>query len=291
MILNAATDKTGYEEPGKNQCIIKKKERASYPKNRMKIAVVTGASSGLGKEFVKEIARKEKIEEIWVIARREDRLKSLSENLSVPVKIFPLDLTDQKSFDVLEERLQKEKPDVRILVNAAGFGKMGNYKEISRQDQNNMIELNCRALMNLSVLMIPWMSRGSRIIEICSVAAFQPLPSLNVYAATKAFAQSYSKALRWELFGTGIHVTAVCPYWISDTEFIPVTRENTGNKKAVRHFPLAQKSGEVAGHSLFWSKLNVPVCTPGLASFLMRFFTKFIPNELITACWELLRRI
>jgi len=257
----------------------------------MKIAVITGASSGLGREFVKQIARKEKVEAIWVIARREERLKELAGQSPVPVVPLPLDLTDQKSFEKIEKRLQEEKPDIRILVNAAGYGKMGNYEEIPPEDQNNMIELNCRALMNMSRIAVPYMSRGIRILEICSVAAFQPLPGLNIYAATKAFAQSYSKALRWELFGKGIHVTAVCPYWISDTEFISVTRINTGNAKAVRHFPLAQHAKGVAGASLMWSRLNMPVCTPGIASFLMRFFTKFLPNELITACWELLRRV
>lgn len=258
----------------------------------MKIAVVTGASSGLGAEFVRQISGKEKgIGEIWVIARREDRLKKLSSISSVPLVVLPLDLTDRESFRVYEQKLAQEQPDVRILVNAAGFGKMGSYKEISAEDSDHMIKLNCRALMEMSRLTIPFMHRGARILQICSVAAFQPLPSLNIYAATKAFAQSYSRALRWELFGTGIRCTAVTPYWIRDTEFIDVTRENTKNRQAVRHFPLAQGKKEVAALSLLAVRWNLPVCTPGICSLLMRFFTKWIPNEFITACWELLRRI
>jgi len=257
----------------------------------LKIAVVTGASSGLGREFVKQISVKENVDAVWVIARRQERLLELAKQVSIPVVPVALDLTKPESFDTFSALLKKKNPDIRILVNAAGFGKMGNSSEISAEDQNNMIELNCRALMNMSRISIPYMKKGARILEICSVAAFQPLPYLNIYAATKAFAQSYSKALRWELFGKGIAVTAVCPYWIGDTEFIPVSRENTKNAGAVRHFPLPQKAHNVAALSLLAGRFNLPVCTPGAAPFLMRFFTKFIPNELIMACWELLRRI
>ncbi|MGE4485661.1 MAG: SDR family NAD(P)-dependent oxidoreductase [Oscillospiraceae bacterium] len=176
----------------------------------MKIAVITGASSGLGREFVKQIARKSRLDAVWVIARRENRLREIAEELSVPVVPIPLDLTKQESFSVLQALLEEKKPDIRILVNAAGFGKMGNYVEIPVQDSDNMIELNCRALVRMTVLALPYMTRGARILEVCSTASFQPLPALGVYAASKAFIQSYSRSLRWELFGRGIHVTAVC---------------------------------------------------------------------------------
>ena len=127
-------------------------------------------------------------------------------------------------------------------------------------------------------------------MQICSVASFQPLPNLNVYAASKAFVLSYSRSLRWELLGRGIHVTAVCPYWISDTEFIPVTKEG-GDPHAVRHFPLASHARHVAWAALRDSGLNLPVSTPGPVALLQRFFTKFIPHEIIIAFWEILRRL
>ena len=256
----------------------------------MQIAIVTGASSGLGREFVKQIGKKETLDEIWVIARRKERLTEIAEESSVPVIPISLDLTNQESFSVIKALFEEKQPDIRILVNAAGFGKMGNYAEISENDSGNMIELNCRALVNMTFLALPYMKRGARILEIASAASFQPLPSLNIYAASKAFVQSYSRSLRWELFERGIHVTAVCPYWINDTEFIAVTR-NGANSKAVKHFPLASHAHSVVSVALHDSKLNLPVSTPSPVAFLMRIFTKFIPREIIMACWEGLRRI
>lgn len=256
----------------------------------MRIAIVTGASSGLGREFVKAIARQKDIEEIWIVARREERLSEIARETSRPVVPIPLDLTKQESIAALRSRMADQKPDIRILVNAAGFGKMGNYAEISEWDTNDIIELNCRALVNMTLSALPYMQRGARILEIASVASFQPLPAFNVYAASKAFVCSYSRALRWELFGRGIHVTAVCPYWIGDTEFIPVMR-GTANPRAVRHFPLASHAHAVARAALRDSQLNLPVSTPGPVAPLQRLFTKFIPHEIIIACWEGLRRL
>jgi len=256
----------------------------------MQIAIVTGASSGLGREFVREIAKREKIDAIWVIARRENRLHELADGFSVPVVPVPLDLTEQKSFASLKTLLEEKKPDIRILVNAAGFGKMGNYAEISQRDNDDMIELNCRALVDMTLIALPYMTRGARILEISSTASFQPLPALSVYAASKAFVQSYSRALRWELFGRGIHVTAVCPYWITDTEFIPVT-QNTANPRSVRHFPLASRARTIAWAALLSSKFNLPVSTPSPVALLQRFLTKFIPHEIVIAFWQVLRRL
>lgn len=256
----------------------------------MRIAVVTGASSGLGREFVREIAKREEVGAVWAIARRKSRLLELAEESPVPVVPIPTDLTRRESFAALETLLEEKKPEIRILVNAAGFGKMGNYAEISKRDGDDMVELNCKALVRMTNLALPYMTGGARILEVCSVAAFQPLPSLNVYAASKAFACSYSRALRWELFGRGVHVTAVCPYWIKDTEFIPVAKRSAG-PRAVKHFPLASRAGHVARAALLESRWNLPVSTPGPVALLQRIFTKFIPHEIIVACWEGLRRI
>lgn len=256
----------------------------------MRIAIVTGASSGLGREFVKEIAEKEKIDAVWAIARRENRLLESAKGVSVPVVPIPLDLTKQESFAALKRMLKEKKPDIRILVNAAGFGKMGSCAEISEQDSRNMIDLNCRALVDMTMLALPYMTRGARVLEIGSVAAFQPLPALGVYAASKAFVCSYSRALRWELFGRGIRVTAVCPYWIGDTEFISVTKRNA-DPRAVKHFPFASRARNVARAALRDSRWDLPVSTPGPVALLQRIAVKFIPHEIVIACWEGLRRI
>lgn len=262
----------------------------------MKTAVVTGASSGLGWEYARQIAMSEKdIEEIWAVARRKERLEELRGsigfiNQKIRVCVLALDLTREDDLDRLEEKIRKENPDIRLLINAAGFGKAGNYIEIGRKESAEMIDLNCRAAVEMTQMCLPYMNEGSRILQICSTAAFQPFPYLNVYAASKAFLYRYSRALRIELLGRGIRVTAVCPYWIKDTEFISVAKE-TDRKKAIRHFPLASTRHSVVRHSLFDSRIGLPVSTPGPVCMVHRIAAKFIPSELMMGIWALIRRI
>ena len=257
----------------------------------MRIAIVTGASSGLGREFVKQISETEELDEIWAVARRRERLEALAQQVpAVRVRPLPLDLTNCDNLQMLREQLQREQPNVRLLINAAGFGKVGGYADIAQRDCDGMIDLNCRAAVDVTVMTLPYMRQGARILEICSTAGFQPLPGLSVYAASKAFLLRYSRALRWELFPRGIHTTAVCPYWIKDTEFIPVAKQSK-NAAAVRHFPLASKAHSVAKLALWDSRLNLAVSTPSPVCFIHRITAKFIPHCLMIAIWELLRRI
>ena len=174
----------------------------------MKIAVITGASSGLGKEFAKQIEALKSCDELWLVARREERLNALADALMTKCRIFPFDLTDPKNADDLAAAVKTSGATVEFLVNAAGFGKFGDYSEVSRADARGMIDLNARALADVTAAMIPFMKRGSHIIEIASISAYLPLENLSVYAATKAFVLSYSYALRAELKKTGITVTA-----------------------------------------------------------------------------------
>ena len=184
----------------------------------MNIAIVTGASSGIGREFVRLLDAQKKYDAIWVIARRKERLLELAKQSETPVLAVPLDLGEKESVRELAEHLKKENPNVRMLINAAGYGKIGNYKEVSLEDTEGMIDLNCRAAVAVTQTVLPYMKKGSHIMQICSTAAFQPFPYLNVYAASKAFLYRYSRALRMELFSRRISVTAVCPYWIKDTD-------------------------------------------------------------------------
>lgn len=254
------------------------------------IAVVTGASSGLGAVFTQKIPEKYELDEIWVIARRKEKLEELASSCSIPLRILPLDLTDAASFSYLDSLLKEENPDIRLLVNAAGFGKMGNYAEISAEDSVRMIDLNCRAAVSMTNLCLPYMHEKAGIIQIASTAAMQPLPRLGIYAASKSFLLSYSRSLRWELFPRKIRVTAVCPYWIKDTEFIPVTRSGA-SEKAVKHFPLAGKASPIVSMSLTAVRLNVPVATVGIVSTIHRVASKIIPREALIAIWEGLRRL
>lgn len=253
-----------------------------------KIAIVTGASSGLGLEFVRQIGKREKLDEIWAIARREDRLNELCHTSSAAIRPIPLDLLKKESMEYLAAFLEKEKPDVRILVNAAGFGKFGTIHDLSLQETNDMIDLNCKAAVDITMIVLPYMNKNARILEICSGAAFQPLPGFNVYAATKSFLLHFTRALRWEVLPRGIKVTAVCPDWIK-TEFFRVAID-TKNGQTVKHYPFAAKPENVASCALFDSRLGLPVSTYSVA-VIHRIAAKFIPHELIIAVWEMVRRI
>ncbi|MEE1357312.1 MAG: SDR family NAD(P)-dependent oxidoreductase, partial [Clostridia bacterium] len=158
-----------------------------------KIAVVTGASSGMGRDFVRLIEKYESFDEIWAIARRIDRLESLSDECSIPVRAIPLDLTKEDSFAAYKEMLKQQEPNVALLVCCSGYGKFGRYDDIDIADKMGMIDLNCKALVMTTELTLPYMREGSHIIELDSLSAFQPVPYIGVYGATKAFVLSYSR--------------------------------------------------------------------------------------------------
>lgn len=258
----------------------------------MRIAVITGASSGLGRQYIKEINKQEKdFDEIWALARRKDRLEELQNLSEIPVRPFPLDLTDKAAIRSFADALAASGHDVGLLINAAGFGKIGSYEAVSQEESDRMIELNCRAAVDMTYVCLPYMKAGARIMQICSTAGFQPFQCLNVYAASKAFLYRFSRALRVELFSRKIKVTAVCPYWIKDTEFIPVAKDTAGEGKAIRHFPLASRVWSVAAVSLHDSRLGLPVSTPGIMCTLHRIAAKFIPSEAMMGMWALLRRV
>ena len=175
------------------------------------------------------------------------------------------------------------------LVCAAGFGKMVNSAAVDPGDNLARIDLNGWAAVGVTGLCLPYLTRGSRVLEICSTAAFQPMPGLGVYAATKAFLHGYAKTLHHELLPKGIHVTAVCPYWVKDTEFIPLAQE--GKAGQFHHFPLASRSKSVVSLSLAASAVNLWVATPGIVCTLHRVAAKFIPHCLMVPLMELFRRL
>lgn len=197
----------------------------------MKIAVITGASSGIGREFARQIPRLYRnLDEVWVLARRTERLLKLEKELKVPVRIFDSDLTRDYVYDRLEKELEKQQPDIRMLVNAAGYGKVGRFLDAGMQEQLGMLDLNIRALTRVTKLCLPYLSRGSRILQVASAAAFLPQPGFSVYAASKSYVYSFSMALSEELRPRGIFVTAVCPGPV-DTEFFVRAGGEAGSMK------------------------------------------------------------
>lgn len=193
------------------------------------IAIITGASSGMGKEFVLQLDGT--FDEIWGIGLGKESLDELERTLKGKFRGFELDLTKQESFDTITDLLNKEKPNVKYLANCSGFGKFGRYDEIDIKQSANMVDLNCRALVQMTEYVLPFMERGGRIVQIASVAGFQPVPYMAVYAASKAFVISYSRALNQELKGRKISVTTVCPFWTKTAFFDRATK--TEAKEAV----------------------------------------------------------
>lgn len=253
--------------------------------DKKRIALITGASSGLGREFARLLAR-EAVDELWLVARRGERLRELSAELDVPCRIFVLDLTQEAAL----EELSAEPVVVRYLVNAAGFGRIGMAADIGAATTGRMIALNCRAAAELTERALPYMEKGSRVLEIASCAAFQPIPYLAAYAATKAFLLRYSCALAVEVAERGITVTAICPYWIRDTEFIHEAKK-TDRAGLFRGFPLATDQKTVARRSLWAAEHGFTVFTPDLVSTLHRIVTSILPHRLMIALSNLWRHL
>ena len=183
-----------------------------------KIAIITGASGGIGQIFVRELA-KETLDEIWVVGRNEGRLFALKEEFGE--KIIPVrkDLTKDEDRLSISDLLKERKPSILWLVNNAGTARMALSTEFSISEIKQTIDLNCKAPAELINICIPFMKKGSKILNVSSASAFQPVPYINLYASTKAFERSYSRALNAELKPYGITVTAVCPSWV-DTEML-----------------------------------------------------------------------
>ena len=184
-----------------------------------KIAVITGASSGMGREFVYAVDKEFQLDEIWVIARRKERLEELQAECKTPVRPIPMDLSDNASYAAYKDMLEAEKPQVHLLINAAGYGLFGTFDQMELDNQLGIIDLNDKALTAMCLLSLPYMQKGDSIINLGSNSSWQPVPYLSVYGATKAYVLSFSRAIGRELKNRGIFVMCVCPGWIK-TEFM-----------------------------------------------------------------------
>ncbi len=187
------------------------------------LAIVTGASSGTGALFAKALDKGMggPLDEIWLVARREDRLNDLASTLQHTTRVFALDLTEEYSFDLIEKALADDEEIVNVqwLINNAGFGKFGDFSQISEQQNVNMVRLNCLAQVQMCYHCLRYMHAGSRIINMASAAAFLPQPYVSIYAASKRFTLDFTRSLDFELHEVGIYATAVCPKFMH-TEFL-----------------------------------------------------------------------
>lgn len=249
----------------------------------MNIAVVTGASSGMGREFVLQLSQYVRVDEIWAIARREDALKALQEQAGVPVRPIILDLLKKESFTAYAALLEKEQPNVKLLVNAAGFGKFGKEESISIEDDCNMIDLNSKALVVMTRLTIPYMQPGSHILQLDSLSAFQPVPYITTYGATKAFVLSYSRALNQELKPKGIRIMTMNPGWVKTEFFRHAFQTNLGE---VQYFDRLYEARDVVAtglKDLYKTKKDMSI--HGFPVKFQVFLVKLVPHKLVMKIW------
>lgn len=250
----------------------------------MNIAIVTGASSGMGREFVLQLSAYVQVDEIWAIARRESALESLKREVSVPVRPVCLDLCEEASFETFARLLEQEKPNVRLLVNAAGFGKFGTCSKIPVADECRMIDLNCKALLVMTRITIPYMQPGSHILQLDSLSAFQPVPYITTYGATKAFVLSYSRAMNRELKAKGIRMMAMNPGWVK-TEFFNHAFQTNGGE--VQYFDRLYEAKDVVAtglKDLYRSGKDYSV--HGLPVKVQVSLVKLLPHSLVMSIWQ-----
>ncbi len=246
----------------------------------MNIAVVTGASSGLGREYAKVLYEsRTDLDEIWVIARREDRLQELQSELGSTVIPVAFDITDSNSVEEYVKRLKEKQATVKLLINNAGFGKLGNFDELSLQDNTRMVRLNCEALTAITAATLPFMNERSEIINSCSIASFAPNTRMAVYSSTKAYVMSLSRALRAELKPRKINVLAVCPGPMS-TEFLAIANIERGSSKTFDTLPRVNPH-IMAVKSLNASKKGKAVYTNRLFYKFYRLLAKILPHSLV----------
>ena len=249
----------------------------------MGIALITGASSGIGREFAKQLKENYHINEFWFVARRRDRMEALAAELSVSARIISADLCKDEGVMAVREALESEKPEISVLINAAGFGRFGAHDQISAEDTARMIDLNCKALVLITHMALPYMVKGGHIIEMGSGSCFTPLPYFNVYSSSKVFVLHYTKALNYEIKKYGLTATCFCPGWV-ETEFIDKALLDGKTTHPKKMKPLLSAERVVRG--------CIRAAERGKKMYVVNWFTKLqhtlfkiLPDCILTRLW------
>ncbi len=253
----------------------------------MAVAVITGASSGLGREYISAVIEQFPfIDEFWLISRRKDILKEIAdEHQNKIIAGISLDLTDTKSFEIFEKLLRENEPEIKVLINCAGFGQVVSFFSSDKKTQSDVVDLNCRAVTNLTRLCLPYMIDDSLVINVSSIASFAPLPRMTVYSATKAYVLAFSKALREELRPRGINVLAACP-GVMETNFYDIAYAPEGPSKFLDSLPKILPA-DFAESSLKAGKRKKAFYTKGLFYKTYHVLAKIIPHNLLMRFFEL----
>ena len=249
----------------------------------MSVAIITGASSGIGREFAFKLRDIAGVSEFWFIARNVERMEKVREELGVPCKILSLDLCKSEDIEKYRLELEREKPQISFLVNAAGFGVFGSFDILTEKTVTDMIDLNIKATVLITHMSIPYMKRGGRIIELGSGSCFTPLPHFNIYSSSKVFVLHYTKALNYELRPYGVRATCFCPGWV-DTAFLPKSLDAPGAYVPKKMKPLNSVEKVVSG--------CVKASIKGKAMYVTNWYTKLqhllfklLPDCILTKLW------
>ena len=246
----------------------------------MKIAIVTGASSGMGREFAKAVDKTYDLDELWVVARRAERLESLKDECRTPIRTLAWDLSAPENLRAYKTLLEEEKPEIRILVNAAGYGLFGTAEDLDVDNQLGIVTLNDAALSAICLYSLPYMQSGDAIINLGSNSSWQPVPYMTVYAASKAYVLSFSRALGRELKSRGIHVMCVCPGWIK-TEFF----DRAKHDDTIRYFDRWYTSEQVVERAMKDLKKKKTVSIKGFPVRMQVRLVKHLPVNMVMNTW------
>ena len=245
-------------------------------------AIITGASSGIGREFARSIDRAGEVDGYLLIARSREKLEGLAAELSHPSELLASDLSQPEGVEALRAWLAERKPSVQYLINAAGFGVFGDYSEVSEADTVSMIDLNVKALVLITHMTIPYMPRGSHILEMGSASVFTPLPGFNIYASTKAFVYHYAQALYYEVRPRGIGVTVFCPGWVQTPFFARAENEASAGPRKKKPMLSVEYVVGCAMKSMRRGRL---LCACNWYTRMQHVLSKILPNRVMIRMW------
>ena len=244
----------------------------------MQIAIITGASSGLGKVFFEKIVeRYPQLDEYWVIARSENKLKELAEqHPQQKVRVVPLDLSDRRSMETFEKLLDEQKPDIRLLINNAGFDRAGLFREMKLTDIYSLMHLNVMGTTMMSRLCLPYMNKGSYQILTGSIGSFAPLPWRAVYSASKAYVRFFARALHEEERKRGVNIMLLSPGKM-DTEMFHQNSTDSGNMSIQPYLDLDQ----VTVKAMQKAERGCATYTPMAFYKVYRLLAKIVPSAIM----------
>ena len=248
----------------------------------MKTALITGASSGIGLELAKIIAKDNY--NLVLVARNADKLNQLKSELekdyNISVAVLPKDLADPNVPNQISQELANQNIQIDLLVNNAGFGVFGLFKETDWEKEQQMIQLNVTALTHLTKLFVQGMieRKSGQILNVASTAAFQPGPLMAGYYATKSYVLSFSCAIAHELKGTGVSVTTLCP-GATASGFQAAAQLEKAKIVNMRKMPSSKEVAEFGWQALKKGKL---IAVHGLLNRVMAFSVRFVPTKIVT---------